>query len=481
MTALAIPAIKAMAGDPQRVLALADTPLRRLVLPYMHALLLRPEQVIPRDGWVYLTLRGGRGWGKTHAIAVFITQEILAGRARKISLMATNEDRTDEIQVAALIKAAPPWFRPVREKGGLTWPNGARAEVFTPEAPEAIRSENAQLTWLCEILAWPATKRMAAFQNATTATRVGNGRVIIDTTAKGRNDVITLINKLNREDPKLFPIVRGSMVDNPLFRREYLRAEFLKYVEGSRRFAEEVEGKDFDDALGALWTSDTIEATRVLVAPDPLDRVLISLDPAYSDRSDADETGFIVLGRKAEHTYVLRDLSGQLDPEKWPADVLAVAESMRASGAVIEVNSTSRLVPTIMRSACKTAGVVMIELAKDAPFPAYRRGVFYVKLIVSREDKHTRATGPAGESLAGRLHIVGDMPELEEQMTTFVPDSGQKSPGRYDALVHGENELAGLLRDEAPSAAPAVIGAAEASKTLATMLAGAAAQRRVGL
>jgi phage terminase large subunit-like protein len=480
-TAPCTPAIAAMAGDPSRILELGDSPLRRLILPFMHDFFLRPDQVIPDTPWVYLTLRGGRGWGKTHAIAVFITREVMAGRARAVSLMATNEDRTREIQIAALIRVAPPWFKPVEERGGLTWPNGVRAEVFTPEAPEAIRSENASLTWLCEILAWPASKRMAAFQNATTATRTGNGRVLIDTTAKGRNDVITLINQLNKQNPELFPIVRGSMMSNPLLRREYLRAEFLKYVEGTRRFGEEVEGKDYDDAAGALWATETITATRRLVAPDPLDLVLIGLDPAYSDRADADETGIIVAGRKDGHTYLLRDLSGVIAPEVWAALVCETAKAVRASGVVIEVNSTAQLIPTIMKSACKTAGLVMIDVARGKPFPPHRPGVLYVKLVVSREDKYERARGPAGESLANRLHIVGDMPELEDQLTTYEPESGGKSPGRYDAAVHVVNELAGLVAVDAPDNAPAVLGAARAAADLNRALAIAAAGRRVGL
>ncbi len=483
MTAPITPAIKAAhaCGGHVGLLALCDTPIKRMILPFIHAFWLRPEQVIPDDGWKWFVMRGGRGWGKTYAIACYLTRQVIEGNAKAIALMATNEDRVYEIQAKALIAAAPPWFRPVWEDDGLTWPNGVRAEVFTPEAPDAIRSENLTHTWLSEVLAWPATKRKLAFQNATTATRRGRAQVLIDTTAQGRNDVITLINKMHAADPRLYRVVRGSMVDNPIFSADYLRSEFLKYVEGSRRFEEEVNGKDFDDALGALWSTDVIEATRRLVAPEPLELVLIGADPAYSDRSDADETGLILAGREAGHTYLTRDLSGQHSPDKWSNLICTTAIAARASGAVIEVNSTSRLIPTVLAGACKTHGLVMIELKPGQPFPPYRAGVLHVRLVVSREDKYTRATGPAGESIAGRLHIVGDMPELEDQLCTFEPDSKQKSPGRYDAAVHVVNELAGLVGAQAEDNAPGVVGASVAAAALNRSLASAAAGRRVGM
>jgi hypothetical protein len=49
----------------------------------------------------------------------------------------------------------------------------------------------------------------------------------------------------------------------------------------------------------------------------------------------------------------------------------------------------------------------------------------------------TRASPPAR---AARAH-VGGFPELEEEMTTYVPDPGVESPNRMDALVWALTEL----------------------------------------
>jgi len=48
-----------------------------------------------------------------------------------------------------------------------------------------------------------------------------------------------------------------------------------------------------------------------------------------------------------------------------------------------------------------------------------------------------RAEPVASMSERGKLHLVGEFPMLEEEMTSWVPDIGLKSPNRLDALVWG--------------------------------------------
>ena len=480
-----LPAAALMRGSVAALDDLATTPLRKMLLAHMHELWLRPEQALP-DRFKVSTLRAGRGWGKTYAIAIDLHRAVRSGEATSIALVAPNQDRAKEIQIDMLLATAPPWFRPVEEKGGLTWPNGVRAEVFTPESPEVIRGGSFSHSWATEILAWPVgteteTKRMRAFKNLMTATRVGAAKIYVDTTARGRNDVIEFLNALNARDPSMFPKITGHMADNPLFDRDYLRAQFLLYVEGSRRFAEEVEGADAGDVAGALWTQETIDRTRREVAPEPLELVLLGLDPAYSDANDADETGLVVGGRKSGHVYVTRDLSKRMMPATWAELAVTTAIAMRAAGIVIEVNSTVALLPTLLSSYCTTHGLAMREIARDAPFPGYQPGVLYVKRITSRNDKATRATGPAAESLADRLHIVGTLEDLEAELTGYDPNSPAKSPGRLDAMVHLVNELANLVGDTPVNHKGDVKAAAEASRRLNAGIQAALGGRRVGM
>jgi phage terminase large subunit-like protein len=47
----------------------------------------------------------------------------------------------------------------------------------------------------------------------------------------------------------------------------------------------------------------------------------------------------------------------------------------------------------------------------------------------------------------GRVHHVGQYPELEAEMTTYTGDDGQASPNRLDAAVYA---VAALAFEQAP-------------------------------
>lgn len=49
----------------------------------------------------------------------------------------------------------------------------------------------------------------------------------------------------------------------------------------------------------------------------------------------------------------------------------------------------------------------------------------------------------------GRMHHVGSLPELEDQLTTWIPEESPDSPDRVDALVHAATYH--LKRDRAQS------------------------------
>src|SRR5690606_32952912 len=89
----------------------------------------RSKQVIPQGHWRSIGFLTGRGYGKTAAVSEFVAGEAFAGRARRIALIAQNEDKTREVMVegeSGLIATSPPWFKPQLVKGVLTWPKGAQ-------------------------------------------------------------------------------------------------------------------------------------------------------------------------------------------------------------------------------------------------------------------------------------------------------------------------------------------------------------------
>jgi phage terminase large subunit-like protein len=71
-----------------------------------------------------------------------------------------------------------------------------------------------------------------------------------------------------------------------------------------------------------------------------------------------------------------------------------------------------------------------------------------MKPVHARHGKKTRAEPVAMRCEQGRLHIVGDCPELEDQMVLFDPQSTRESPDRMDAMVHASINLMGGERKQ---------------------------------
>src|SRR5690606_29370102 len=58
-----------------------------------------------------------------------------------------------------------------------------------------------------------------------------------------------------------------------------------------------------------------------------------------------------------------------------------------------------------------------------------------VDKVTATRGKALRAQPVAGLYEQGRVHHVGRLAALEDQMTTWAPDSSKRSPDRLDALV----------------------------------------------
>lgn len=422
-----------------------------LALRYDHDAWRRADQHIAPGHWRYHGWICGRGWGKTEfAIAPEINRRVMAGEARSIALMAPTEDRVEKVQIEALIATAPPWFRPERYRGGLRWPNGATATVFTPEAPGRPRGQNFDLAWLTEIVDWQGSTRLEAFHNVTTATRVGAAQVFWDTTSKGRNDVIEHLLALHAANPRMYPLTRGHMCDNTMLSKRYIQAEFLKYPPGQRR-DEELGGETFAGAAGALWDQTWIDDARVTEVPPGVDLTIVALDPALSNRESADEIGMVLVSRVRGHAYLQHDWSAKMKPEEYGKRAIDAYFDDGAAGAVIERNRLGDHAIYVLRSAAKDRQLVVREVERDKPFPERTPGVFYVRVVTATSDKYTRAAGPAAETYAGRVHHVGRLDALETEMTSWVPGA-RSSPNRLDAAAHGISEVLELA-EEKPRAA----------------------------
>lgn len=418
------------------------TPAVKAALIWNFILWARPEQRLPRHAWRTCGFSGGRGFGKSVCIANEIDRRVRAGLERKVGLIAPTEDRVDEVQIAALIDVAPPWDRPEPYKGGLRWPNGVVALGFTPLAPGRSRSENLSLTWACEIVDWNPSSMVEAYDNITTATRIGRAQVVWDSTSKGRNELLGTLRENNRRDPRSHVIVPGEMFDNPLLSLPYLRSEWQKYA-GVRR-DEEIRGMSFDESDGALWKQVVINRTRV-DAPPELDWHCIGVDPAQSTHSSSDETGLVDVARGRDgHAYTIIDRSGTYKPEAWGDIVVAWFQAAGGRArVVIERNHLGDNAVYVIRSRATNAGLEVRTVGREEAWPDFDPRVIWVREVVSRDTKADRAQGPAAEADGGRAHHVGVFESLEKEQTTWVPGA-RRSPNRLDAYAFAVTEVRGL-------------------------------------
>ena len=133
-----------------------------------------------------------------------------------------------------------------------------------------------------------------------------------------------------------------------------------------------------------------------------------------SSGRDADETGIVTVARgRNRHFYVLSDASMTGRPTEWAGRAVAEYHRFHADRIAGEVNNGGDLIETVLRS-----------IDADVSFRAVR----------AMRGKIERAEPVAALYEQRRVHHLGRFPELEEQMTTFRPESGD-SPDRLDALV----------------------------------------------
>jgi phage terminase large subunit-like protein len=408
---------------------------------------LRDDQILPAHEWQSCVTIAGRGFGKTHGTAAECIRQVLSGDASELGLMGPSDERTRQIQVEKLVELSPWWDKPIYSNDELRWSNGARAICFTAEAPKAPRGANLDLVWCTELVAWPKNTALEAWDAITTATRTrACRRILADTTSFGRVPVIIDRVRENERDPENYVLLAGDIFDNPLFDVRYLRAELEKYA--GRRRAEELFGKVFTEADGALWEQTWLDTHRRDRAPAYTVRI-VSIDPTTTHGEEADETGFIVAERGEDgDVYVRKDRSERVDADTWATRALDECDA-GAAGIVIEATGNSGghyLLPTIRAAArARTPELTIIEWPESngKPMPRRQAGIVYWREKKARDAKETRAYAPAGLSQAGRVHHVGTFHELEHEQTTWIPGE-RKSPNRLDAYVYAVLELSGV-------------------------------------
>lgn len=370
--------------------------------------------------WLIL---GGRGAGKTRAGAEWLRGLVGGPRpaAGRIALVGETLQDAREVMVegvSGLLSVHPPRERPtwLPSRRRIEWTNGAVAQLFSSEDPDALRGPQFDLAWCDELAKWrhaQDTWDMLQF-----ALRLGEApRQLVTTTPRP----IPLLKRLVA-DPATRLARAGTEANAAHLARGFVAAIRARYA-GTRLGRQELDGELIDDRPGALWTRALIEHARVERAP-PLLRTVVAIDPPASSGARSDACGLIVAGLGADgHAYVLADASlARARPADWAARAVALWHAHAADCLIAEVNQGGEMVAEVI------AGV-------DPGVP--------LRSLRARRGKHARAEPVALLYEQGRVRHVGAFPELEDEMADFGPSglSGGRSPDRLDAMVWAIGEL----------------------------------------
>lgn len=386
----------------------------------------RPEQKPAGDDWLVYAYIAGRGAGKTRSGAEWLVEQAIANPGTRWAIVApTFADVRDtcvegESGLLSVLRRRIPgvdwsrlWNRSLLE---LSLPNGSRVKGFSAEEPDRLRGPQHHGAWCDELAAW---KTAEAWTQMQFGLRLGDlPQVFVTTTPKPVKLVKMLRQRADRGDGVRW--VGGSTYDN----RDNLSAAALAELEatygGTRIGRQELLGELLTDTPGALWAPAMIEAHRANEAP-LLRRVVVAVDPAVTSGEDSDETGIVAAGIAADgHVYVLADRTVRASPEQWARRAIDLYDELRGDRVVAEVNNGGDLVSTVLRTV-------------DPSVP--------VRTVHASRGKRVRAEPVAALYEQGRVHHVGSLAELEDQMTTWTPDSSV-SPDRLDALVWAITDLA---------------------------------------
>ena len=392
----------------------------------------RDAQLPPDGDWWAWYMRGGRGSGKTRTgaetLARWIRETFRDGLDGNWAIMAPTFGDGRDVCVegpSGILRALGGEGGGVIREGGWNRSNGQMfledgSIVYVDGANDGgfrIQGKNLRGAWCDEVGLWQRWEE-AWNESLIFAVRIDPGKIVATGTPKQGHGLV----KHLLADPRVVTTVM-RMVDNAANLSPAVVENLTAKWAGTRRGRQELEGEFIEEVPGALWTVASIETTR-LKAPPELGRTVVAVDPSGGTDEDlgTSECGIVAAAVSpiTGHGYVLADRSRHASPEKWARAAVELYRQLDADRIVAERNFGGEMVRATIH-------------AIDPNVP--------VKLVTASRGKRVRAEPVAALYEQERVHHVGLFSELEEQQTTWVPDTGMDSPDRLDALVWALTDL----------------------------------------
>lgn len=312
-------------------------------------------------------------------------------------------------------------------------PAGGVLYMISSEKPDTARGYQSNWFWMDEISSW--SNPIEVFDNIIMGWRLkdipgGEPRGIITTTPKPNPIMFKLVNGEELRD--LVTITHGRTADNMHNLAKGFRSVTSVY-EGTRLGLQELDGQLLE-GVGMVFHQDLIHDHRVRRSPQRLARKVVSVDPSIDNKESADAAGIVVVGCDDgawidREGYVFADYTiEQATFSQWARQAVRAYVDFDCDAIVAEVNQGG----TGVREAIEVAAAEMShQIGQYLEIPVYS--------VWARQSKKTRAEPVGALYEKGRIHHVGIFPELEKEMSSWIP--GHSSPNRMDALVHGLTHL----------------------------------------
>ena len=364
-------------------------------------------------------IKAGRRGGKTTGIAIYAVVEFLAGRRVLYATPTADQIQTFWHEVvtalAPLIEAGI--FVKNETNHTITVPNTKqRIRAKTAYNADTLRGDYADVLIMDEFQlidrdAWESVGAPMLLDNDGDAVFIYTPPRPHDKARGYRHarDLFVMACKPENHEWKAFHF---TSMDNPHISKVAL--ERMARDMTAESYRREIEAEDTDESAGALWTRKMIEDTRVERLPETLNRIAVGIDPAGGDT----ENGIVSVASAGNHVYIFADASIKAGPNFWGADAVALAIKTDADIICGETNYGGDMVEDIIK-----------PKIRDMNCKARYRNVRATR------GKAVRAEPLVAKFERGEAHIVGRLPQLEDEMCIWIPNSNMNSPNRIDAMV----------------------------------------------
>lgn len=418
----------------------------------------RPEQVPPPGDWLVCLALAGRGFGKSRAGSEWIVERVLKHPFDRQGVPTEWLVVADTLSDARTINAEGPSGllnvlerRKVRHRYKqnprpmVLFPKGTKIYLEGADDPDTGRGYNAAGILCDEMAKWlkPYETWYHGLLPALRADLVNDHpRAFVTTTPK---PIALLEDWVQRTDGTVH-LITGSTFDNATNLSHHALAEMKRQYDGTAIGEQELYGKLLELTGGGLFKRPDLTRNRVPVAPEDIVSIVVGADPNLTGEDAL--FGIVVVARtRDKHLYVLADRSTPNSGRAAVMEAWRVVDEFGADVLVYEENLGKRYLEEVLRDSYS-------ELKEQGVFPAHTSPP--MQAVHAKHGKKTRAEPVAMRSEQGRLHLVGEWPELEREMVMFDPESTRESPDRMDAMVHASLKLMAGERKEMRMGNPTV-------------------------